>query len=90
MSPLNEMNPLMRELCIYYGQLWRQNCPLESDLELDDAEIAKAFLLLKSDWPDWSNPSRAVPYGRRPRWYSTRSGGYIRFGFVTEPLVTRR
>jgi hypothetical protein len=44
MSQLSEMSPLMRELCIYYGRLWREMCPLESDLELDDAEIAKAFL----------------------------------------------
>ncbi len=43
MYPL-EMNPLMRELCAYYGQLWRAKCPFESDLDLDDAEIAKAFL----------------------------------------------
>jgi hypothetical protein len=42
MSPLNEMNPLMRELCLYYGQLWRQNRPFESDW--DDAKIAKTFL----------------------------------------------
>jgi len=44
MNLSNEMSPLMRELCLYYGRLWRQKCPFESDLELDDAEIAKVFL----------------------------------------------
>jgi hypothetical protein len=44
MAALSEMSPLMRELCNYYGKLWRERCPLESDLELHDAEIAKAFL----------------------------------------------
>ena len=42
MYPLSEMSPLVRELCIYYGQLWQKSRPFGSDLE--DAEIAKAFL----------------------------------------------
>jgi len=42
MNYLSEMSPLMRELCIYHGKLWRENRPFESDL--DDAEIAKTFL----------------------------------------------
>jgi len=42
MNHLREMSPLMRELCIYYAQLRRENRPFESDL--DDEEIATAFL----------------------------------------------
>jgi len=41
MYPL-EMNPLMRELCSYYGQLWRKH--YYGGFGLADVEIAKAFL----------------------------------------------
>jgi hypothetical protein len=42
MSQLSEMSPLMRELCIYHGQLWRKDHPDESVVV--EFEVAKAFV----------------------------------------------